>query len=287
MEGREEKKLRNRKKRKIQEEGSGFPRRSERLRLKETGGGQSRGQLKGAMLVLGLLSVLVPQSKESKVDNADYEVLQGLLKGMAAGVEFAESVAVSVELLKIREASQGRQRLFDLTSRVIEDALRKLERKRSAQMELAGTQPNCTTIVAELGELNMGKEVIFRLQIMGVFTLCYFLATLGWGRGVTSILVITAKAWSTEPIKESMDASTNTDVPGNRGISRPLKPAAVSFRDKRARWEWPRRAMSVGRRIRGTHTGSVNNGQAGWGECIRHKESKAASLPRRAEEMKM
>ncbi len=114
MEGREEKKLRNRKKRKIQEEGSGFPRRSERLRLKETGGGQSRGQLKGAMLVLGLLSVLVPQSKESKVDNADYEVLQGLLKGMAAGVEFAESVAVSVELLKIREASQGRNQAVRL-----------------------------------------------------------------------------------------------------------------------------------------------------------------------------
>jgi hypothetical protein len=76
--------------------------------------------------------------------------------------------------------------------------------------------------------------MIFRLQMMGVFKLCDVLATLGWG-GVTSILVISARAWTTKPPKESSDASTNTDMPGNRRVNRPPKPTSVSFRDERAR----------------------------------------------------
>jgi hypothetical protein len=64
-------------------------------------------------------------------------------------------------------------------------------------------------VTAKAGELNARKDVIFGLQIMGVFRLCGVLATLGWG-GITSILVMTAKAWTTKPIKESLDVSTNT-----------------------------------------------------------------------------
>jgi hypothetical protein len=36
------------------------------------------------------------------------------------------------------------------------------------------------------------------LQVMGVFTRCGLLAALGWG-GLTGILVITTKAWTTRP----------------------------------------------------------------------------------------
>jgi hypothetical protein len=125
---------------------------------------------------------------------------------------------------------------------------------------------------------------MFGLQIMGVFTLCGFLATLSWG-GVTSVLVLTARAWPTKPIKEFSDASTNTEMPSSRGVNCLPKPTAISFRDERARWEWPRRVVLVGRRVRKTHVGSVNSRQTGWGECIGHKELRAASLPRRAEEM--
>jgi hypothetical protein len=99
-----EKKSRNKKKRKIQMGEDDLPRRSERLKQ------MSRGRLKGAMLTLSLLSVLTPQSKASEVDNADYEVLQGLLKGMAAGLELVDSMAVGVELMEIGRAGQRKQR---------------------------------------------------------------------------------------------------------------------------------------------------------------------------------
>ncbi len=140
-----------------QEERGDLPKPSKRLRLKQAEGGQRRGQLKGAMLALSLLSVLVPQSEASKVDNTGYKVLQDRWKGMAAGLELAESMAVGVELMKIWEVCQRRQRLFELTSKVIEDSLRKLEREKAAQMEPIEDQPNCTTVVAEPGELNAGR----------------------------------------------------------------------------------------------------------------------------------
>jgi hypothetical protein len=66
-----------------------------------------------------------------------------------------------------------------------------------------------------------------------VFTLCGLLAALGWG-GVTSILVVTAKAWTTKPPSKVADESTST-VPAD-GATRPFKPATLSFRDKRTRW---------------------------------------------------
>ncbi len=98
-------------------------------------------------------------------------------------------------------------------------------------------------------------------------------------------MIITAKAWSTKPPKEGLDASTNTEKPSSRVASRPLKPVPVSFRDERARWEWPRMTVPVGRRVRRAHTWGVNNGQAGRGECNRQREQRAASLLRRTEDM--
>ncbi len=58
-------------------------------------------------------------------------------------------------------------------------ALRKLEHEKATQAELLGEAPNCTTAADELGEFNAREGVAFGLQIMGVFTLCGFLATLG------------------------------------------------------------------------------------------------------------
>jgi hypothetical protein len=82
-----------------------------------------------------------------------------------------------------------------------------------------------------------------------------------------------SKVWPVKPLR-NRDTSTNTGVLGSRGQSRPLKPAAVSFREERARWEWPRRATSADRQNRWMHrqgsrgqgsllAGDVNAQQAG------------------------
>jgi hypothetical protein len=124
-------------------------------------GGQSRGRVKGAMLMLSLLGVLAPQSKASKLDDAGYEVLQGLLKVMAAGLELVESIAVGVEL---EEAGQRRQRLFKVTSKIVEDGLLMLERGKNDKVELAKGQPNCTTVTTKSGELNAREGMISGLH---------------------------------------------------------------------------------------------------------------------------
>jgi hypothetical protein len=77
---------------------------------------------------------------------------------------------------------------------------------------------------------------------------------------MTSVLVLTAKVWPVKPVKESRDTSTNTGVLGSRGQSRPLKPAVVSFREERARWEWPRRATLAGRQNQVDARTKVGNG---------------------------
>jgi hypothetical protein len=131
------------------------------------------------MLLLSILGILTSQGEASKTENMHYKVLQGLLKGGAAGVELAESVAVGVELSKMREASQRRRKRSNLTFRIVEDGLRELEYGRNTVMELNETLFNCTATATNPRELNAGKEVMFGLQIMGVFTLCGLLATLG------------------------------------------------------------------------------------------------------------
>jgi hypothetical protein len=132
--------------------------------------------------------------------------------------------------------------------------------------------------------LTMNRGEIARLQVMGIFTLCGLLVTLGWGR-VTSMLVISAKAWTTKPPKENSDASTSTEGLGNNNVTRQFKPTMLSFRDERARWEWPRRTVSLGRRARRTRAWGIQERQASWGECNGQREWKTASLPRRMEEV--
>jgi hypothetical protein len=209
----------------------GGPRRSERLRPKQAGG----SQVGKGVLMLSILGMFVTRGE---------------------AWELAENIALGMEVLKMKAVDRRRQKLYDLTSKVIEDALHKLEHEKATQAELHEEAPNCTTTAAELGEFNAREGEAFRLQIMGVFTLCGFLATLGWG-GMTSVLVLTAKVCASEAVKEYRDTSTNTGVLGSRGQSRPLKPAAVSFREERARWEWPRRATSAGRQNRWMHEPKV------------------------------
>jgi hypothetical protein len=202
--------------------------------------------------MLSILGIFMPCGEAREADSGHHEVLQEVLRSVVVGLELAEHIALSMELLRMRAIDRRKRKLYDLMSKVIEDALRKLDYEKGAQVELREGPPSCTTPVTDLGEFNAMEGVAFGLQIMGVFTLCGFLATLGWG-GMTSVLVLTAKAWPAKPIKESRDTSTNTRVIGSRRRSRPLKPAAVSFREERARWEWPRRAVPASWRDRWMH----------------------------------
>jgi hypothetical protein len=183
------------------------------------------------VLKLSILGIFMPWGEAREADSGHHEVLQEVLRSVAMGLELAENIALGVELSRMRAVDQHKQKLYDLTLKVIENALRKLENEKGAQMEFREGSPNCTTMATDLGEFNAREGVAFGLQIMGVFTLCGFLATLGWGE-MTSVLVLTATAWPAKPIKESRDVSTHTGVLGNRRRSRPLKPATVSFREE-------------------------------------------------------
>jgi hypothetical protein len=133
-------------------------------------------------------------------------------------------------------------------------------------------------------KLVAGEARILGLQVMGVFTLCGVLAALVWG-GVTSILVVTARAWRKKPPSEEIDVSTSTDEVAPSGLVRPLKLVVLSFRDERMRWEWPKRMTSVDRSTRRARAWESPRGQASWGECIRREGSVPAGLPRRMEEV--
>ncbi len=87
------------------------------------------------------------------------------MRSMAIGLEVAENIALGVEVLRMRAVDRQRQELYDLTSKVIEDTLRKLEHEKATQAELLGEVPNCTTAAGELGEFNAreGVRLDFRL----------------------------------------------------------------------------------------------------------------------------
>jgi hypothetical protein len=129
---------------------------------------------------------------------------------------------------------------------------------------------------------------------MGVFTVCDLLASLGW-EGVNSVLVITSKVWSPEKPVSSMDVSTSMSELKPEGSDAGPKPAALSFRDKRARLEWPKKRMYPRRKSRGTPRRSGEKGeakeggawkeQASWEECSQHEWSGPAGLPKNVEEV--
>jgi hypothetical protein len=118
---------------------------------------------------------------------------------------------------------------------------------------------------------------------MGVFTLCRLLAALGWG-DVTSILVVTAKAWTTKPPSKGADVSNSTGELEAGSTTRPLKPATLSFWEEWARWEWPRRTVPLGRRL-GEHVhGAFRRGRPAGGSVA---DSRGRGQPAWQEEWKM
>jgi hypothetical protein len=154
------------KKRKVREESTHGIRRSERLRPKRAGG----SQLGKGVLMQSILGMFMPHGVARKTDSGHHEVLQEVLRGVAVGLELAESMALGVELSRMRVIAQRKQKLYDLTSKVIEDALHKLVHENGTQAELREGLPNCTTTATDLGEFNAREGVAFGLQIMGVFT---------------------------------------------------------------------------------------------------------------------
>lgn len=87
-----------------------------------------------------------------------------------------------MELAELEKTVWRRQMLLDLTSGEIEEGLRKLEMEKG-RMEEERTQAeesiNCTETVN--APESQATARISGLQVMGVFTLCDLLATLGWG----------------------------------------------------------------------------------------------------------
>jgi hypothetical protein len=68
---------------------------------------------------------------------------------------------------------------------------------------------NCMETITAPEKLAVEGAGISGLQVMGVFALCGLLAALGWG-GVTSTLIIAARACTTKPPSEAADASTSS-----------------------------------------------------------------------------
>jgi hypothetical protein len=178
------------------------------------------------MLVLGILGIFLPESKASMEEKkAAYDGLQRLLENVAMGIEEKQAEMQEMdaslstqraELIELEKTIRRRQKLIDLTSREIEDGILNLEEEKKAveekkaQAEQAEEPASCTVAMTEPERLTMRRGEVSGLQVIGVFTLCGLLATLGWG-GVTSILVITAKAWTAKLSEKGTDASTNTE----------------------------------------------------------------------------
>jgi hypothetical protein len=90
-----------------------------------------------------------------------------------------------------------RQMLLDLTSRAMEERVHKLksERERMEEERAKEKEPANSMENFDLAGRQVKKESrISGFKVLGVFTLCGLLASLGWG-GVISVLVITSKVW--------------------------------------------------------------------------------------------
>jgi hypothetical protein len=203
-----------------------------------------------------------------------YDGLQGLSENVPMGIEEKQAEMLEMdlslstkraELIELEKTIRRRQKLLDLISREIEVGMLKLEEEKKA-MEKKRAQVdepiNCMMTVIEPESLTVKREGVPGLQIMGVFTLCRLLAALGWG-GVTSILVNTAKAWTTKTPSKSTDVSTSTGELAAGNTARSFKPATLSFRNERARWKWPRRTVPLGRRARRACAWGIPVGQVG------------------------
>ncbi len=116
-----------------------------RARPNQASGGGGKCRLGGAMLMLGILSVFMPQSGASAVEKkAAYDGLQGLLESVAMGIKEKQAkmkemdISLSTkrtELMELEKTIRRRQKLLDLTSRETEDGILKLEQEEKVVEE--------------------------------------------------------------------------------------------------------------------------------------------------------
>jgi hypothetical protein len=144
-----------------------------------------------------------------------------LLENVAMGIEEKQAemqemdLSLSTkraELIEQEKTIRRRQKLLDLTSREIEEGKLKLEEEKKTmdkERVQADEPSNSMATVIEPESLTGKREGVPGWQIMGVFTLCGLLALLGCG-GMTSMLDIMAKAWTTKTHSKSTDMSTST-----------------------------------------------------------------------------
>jgi hypothetical protein len=218
--------------------------RSERLRSRQTGG----GQLGIAMLMLSVFSVLSGQGKAQEPYSGHHETMIEMMRNMAMGLEMAESMARGVEVTKVRATILQGWDWYGPTPRTTSAGPRQPGPPEAARAEALREVPNCTAVADKAGELNAREGIAFGLQIMGVFTLCGLLATLGWG-GMTGLIMVISKVWPVEEAREHKDVSTSTGSLDRQSQAQLLKPAVISPREERARLEWPRRTVSATRRV--------------------------------------
>jgi hypothetical protein len=94
------------------------------------------------------------------------------------------------------------------------------EAGRREKAEPLKEMTNCTMVMDKTGELNAREGIAFGLQIIGVFTLCGILATLGLG-GMTGLIVVICKVWPSEEVKEHKDVSNSAGSLNRQGQAQP------------------------------------------------------------------
>jgi hypothetical protein len=116
------------------------------------------------------------------------EVAQGIEERQAEMVRmFKNNSEKHAELAEVEKNIKRRQTLLDITSRGVKESMPRLaeDRKRMEKGTRDEESGNCTESPG-LWERPEEKRVkASGLKVMGVFTLCGVLATLGWG-GVTN-----------------------------------------------------------------------------------------------------
>lgn len=243
------------------------------------------------MLMLSVLGVLLDRKGAQQPAGDRHEVLMEVMKSMVMGLKMAEGVAIGAEVTMVRATILRRWDWYGPTPRVTPAWAHQVELPRMAQAEALRDVTNCTAMADKTGEPNAREGIAFGLQIMGVFTLCGLLATLGWG----GLVMVISKAWSVEEVKKLRDVSTSTGSLDRHNRAQLPKPVVISPQEERARWEWPRRTVSATRRVQwmgGPTSGATCRqeqvghvlemstcGRPSGGSVIGHNGPKAADLP--------
>ncbi len=240
------------------------------------------------ILALGILGILVPVESARTVGpetgrELAYDGIQGLLEGVAMGIEEKQSEMKEIkkmELIELEKTVRRRQMLLDLTSREVEERAqaeggkRRMEEER-IQVEGTGQlhgddyhpRRSSDERIQDIGTASYGG--VHPLWPLGDFRL-------GRSDQLTDHC-IKKKAWTSRKTNSSVDASTSTSESRPENGVRDHKPTSLSFQDERTWWEWPRRRTPPSGKARGVPRREVKKheiemkggyeGEASWGEC--------------------